>query len=342
MARKDDILDAVQRVVAEHERFTDQQGGDPYPPQSFDDAVRLMINVSQGGDWPQECISLCKAIDEFDVVWNQYADGDWQPDGSPKGIVWQKLGNVISEFVGTSKPEVNKLESVSVLLDQMKDWTGRYLHVARVYGWRERMPGGKHKWVGPFFTANETPDVEKIEQERREPGSVLGDDWVAPNERERVERETEALRTKLDRIERRAQSSTFQKDPASIEEQLREGQYADVIAKGQGVTEEEVRRIAAELGITPNERVNLKTYTPPSDEPVPQTSDEVTTDDAVSDDEPTTEDIRAAVLEAYEEDDSLGSAEIVGKVRDEYGYEVTARQVAAYIRQHNKAAATAE
>lgn len=354
MARQDDILFAVRDVIERHENWSNDKDGAVYPPEEFDDAVKVLLNVYRSGDWPQECIELCQRLDRFAAEWQKYVDGNWNDNGSPKDSVWVAFKDVIHEYGGVSRPQPNQLEPVHLLLEQSKDDPRRYEYVARIYGWRDWLPNGKPIWRGLLFNENGTPNVSLIQKEAETPHSVVPEGWVPPTEAERVAKETEALKNRLNAVEQRIDGQTFQKDPASIEDQLKEGQFPDVIAKGQGVTEEAVRQEAARLGITPNERVGWNTYTPEPEAEIvsdvePERVKEESRDEEEDEPVPTAvpvpkaskTQVKKAVLELWELDDSLGTAELIEAVKTTYGFDSTPKQVAAIIRQAKRARATA-
>lgn len=353
-SRRDEILGSVENLVAEHDRWA----ADPHmelPTRALEDAVEAVVETCATGDVPHDCRDVVAAAARLGVVWEAYRNGDRAQGGHPRSEVWSRMADVFHCLRGVAAHRPRTIEPVSLLFEQLKDFAGRDLQIARMYGHRIELRDGKSKWVGPFFDDREVPRGDLIRQEAEKPGSVIPAGWIHPSEEARVREANAADAARIARTTERAAEPA--EDPASVEELLREGQYPDVIARVKRTTEAAVRTEAAEKGIVPNERPNLRAVRSDHEQPVPaEVNSPVPTQGrgvgeapvANSPDErpkgrekaakgrskPSTEpagmsaeDLASAVSLLAEADPSLGAPDIVRRIREDYGATVTVQAV---------------
>jgi hypothetical protein len=118
-----------------------------------------------------------------------------------------------------------------------------------MYGQKKRTADGE-RWTGPFFSAGRV-DHHKVEQEAKQPGSVLGDGYVPPAEQER---RAHAATQASEKLKMLASLKPKAKKEIDIGALLYEGQFPDVIARVSGKSETEVRIYARNNNIPINER----------------------------------------------------------------------------------------
>jgi len=259
--RLDEIVEAVNQLLDEHETFV--AGDAAFPPESFDVAVTAADIAIHSGDWPKQSIKICVKFGAFLEHWNRYRGGEWTRDYSPRPQVWSALRDLIEEFELVRNPIQRTIEPVHVLLEQMKDFPGRYRQVAKAYGWRKEVRPGQFRWTGPFFDGNEVEVTSLIEKEAKDPGSVVPVGWRPDDEIEREKRSQVENQNRLANARRRLNNAKEDVDPASIDDLLFEGQFPDVIAKVKKVEIGEVLARAEALAMKPNDRENPDPWVDP-------------------------------------------------------------------------------
>ena len=353
-ARRDEILGSVEHLVAVHDRWAaDAQAA--LPTRALEEAVEAVVETCATGDVPHDCRDVVAAAARLGVAWGAYRDGDRAQGGHPRQEVWSRMADVFHCLRGVAAHRPRTIEPVALLCEQLKDFAGRDLQIARMYGHRIELRDGKSKWVGPFFDDREVPRGDLIRQEAEKPGSVIPPGWIHPSEEARVREANAADAARIARTTERAAEPA--EDPASVEEHLRDGQYPDVIATVKRTTEAAVRAEAAEKGIVPNERPNLRAVRSDHEQPIPaEVNSSVpspgpagagsnSVDDRPGGDKARTkglkgtrkppteaagmsaEDLASAVSLLAESDPSLGAPDIVRRIREDYGAVVTVQAV---------------
>lgn len=354
MTRTTQITDAVELVKRVHDDWEADPQAPAHLTESWEAAITNLVDTCEHGDIPAKCRALVRSVERFGVEWQAYQSGDFGPGAAPKGSFWSALRDVFEELHGATSTAAKHIEPVHVLLAQMERDPARFAHVAKCYGRRVERRPGEWIWQGPFYDERgsvlEELIVKQAKFETNQDGGeqVIPDDWVHPNEQDRVAGEDEALRERLDRLVERESATAAKVDPATIEELLREGQYVDVIARIKHTTEEEVRKVADGLGIEVAERPNLSTERAPHEPtydrealdnvgsvPVSETTDddpEATHDDAPSDD-----DVAFAIMEAAENNPAAAEPHIARLVSEQLGVTVTPQQVREALAETTKA-----
>lgn len=346
--RREEILAAVDDLLAAHDEWESDPLAPSVPSVAFESAINGAITICEHGDVPGDCRQLVKSMETLALQWTAYENGDMQPTGMPKQTFWAALSDVARNRLESSHDERPKLESVMRLkTDKVSDE-----QIAKIYGTRVETARGP-KWVGPFFDSRGVVLASKIREEAEKPGSVIPSDWVHPTEQARLDKVTEANRNRLTRVQGRATDNTPKEDPLKL---LKDGQYADVVAKVCKMPLDDVIELANENGIEVSSRPNLMSersdYLPKLSEEQERVFDAQagSSDDVEFLSEPdtdTTEDDGPETFDAAESirailDETGGSAdasEIARLIKDRHGETLTTRQVAAFVRHMKRGAA---
>ena len=248
-----EVREAIQTITDAHESWS--LSDVEFFPQSLEMAISAGLNVVLNGDIPAELMALFAKCVALGDLWAKVLEGDEglvSVDGMPTRPFWDALRDVQKLMEKQESIERNGIEPVADLLAAMKDNPHRHEQVARMYG---KYDSNKDRWSGPFFLPGGSVDVRLIEKEAAEPGSVVPAGYNPLAERQQKQREDGI--SALEKVRRKlaeASGRPVDRDPATVEQLLREGQFPDVIASVKGVTEKHVRQLAASLGIAIKER----------------------------------------------------------------------------------------
>lgn len=258
--RTQDILTAVDHLITVHNEWESDPKSPPVPTLAFEEALVAAVQMCDSGDTPAQCREIVTQMNRLREEWNKYASGTMLLGARPIPAFWAAFRAVVHARSGAIRHVARRPEPVSVLLEQKVSYQQIAFHI---YGDRGQ---------GPFVDAAGQPDIVLIHKEAKEPGSVIKPDWVHPAEQRRNASSGEALTRNVERLRTiDSEGSRFVPDPASIEQLLREGQYAPVIARVKGVTVEEVYAVAERMGIAAAEAPNLAATRAPQE---PQLTDE--------------------------------------------------------------------
>lgn len=320
--RKQNILDAVGTMIAEHDRWADDQDAPDVPTQRLEFAIDAAILECAHGDVPGDCRQLVAAMELLFHEWSSYKDGRWDNRGRPLGSFWDAFRAVMLARKGASMSPKRTIEPVAELLRQKVG----YEQIAVIYG-RER---------GPFMRDGRV-DVDAILRESETKGSVVSAGWVHPDEIDRQSEEIESLNGKLAALQ--ALSPVDEVEKATIEEMLREGAFPEQIAAVKKVSLDEVRAVAEEHGITPNERPNLHATRNQFDpvlteeqdaalQPRKQVAEESSAPDADA--------LDSLILEEHERQPSLGAGELASVMTERLEVPVSPQKVAGVLRSRKR------
>jgi hypothetical protein len=238
------ILKSVDQLLEVHDRWV--ANPDPnlksYPPQDFEMAAEVLFETILGQDIPAPLRGLARSIEDFQAQWQLYVNGARETDGRAKGSLWRAFRQIIKDRAEAVELVPKRPEPVHVLLGQKVSPQQIALYI---YG---------HKGKGPFLKDGAI-QYKLIEQEAKEPGSVITDpNWLPGYEEERLRAKNITKETRLRQIDDRIGVAAKAQDPVSL---LREGQFVDVIAKVCNLTEDEVLGIAKVMKIEPSYRTPL-------------------------------------------------------------------------------------
>ncbi len=244
-----DRIHEITRTVDELLRRAQNWAQDDVAPPPIPDDIALSIQeadlICHSGDIPQSCQSLVIAVGrlgEEQRKYDNYEHGSRQQNQAPASSWWGAVKAVAIARQGAEKPMTIRRESVKELLRQ---GVSRNQIAGAIYGRRGE---------GPLMQANGTPDDFLIDKEAETAGSVLTGwpDWVAPWEVQNTKAQ-DRLAAQLAVIEKREEGRKY-RDPASIEQMLKDGCYIQQIMRGKDCTRSEVMAVAEELGISPQEQ----------------------------------------------------------------------------------------
>lgn len=330
-SRTREILVAVDNLIRIHNEWEEDRTAPDVPTVGLENAIETCVEIVCNGDIPARCREINTAVSKLAVEWHGYRSGTKiQPNGRPHESLWAAFRGMVQARLGAVEPEPRSMESVKQLRgEKVPDQ-----QIAKIYGVRRQGGFNQPIWEGPFFDASGRVDHAKIDKEATEPGSVIGADWIHPNERSRVEKERKEIESRLQRLDeddRRRETTPYQ-DPASIEDMLREGAFPAQIANVKGCTIQEVWEVAEKIGLEPND--------PNSDEVWNLEEVEELVDDKPEDSENSIEkgDMDELIIKIYSDDteNKLAAGEIAAQVSEKLGVEVKAQKVAAVLRELKK------
>lgn len=252
--RETEIKSALKTMVDAKRRWS--LSDDQFFPDWLENAISAALNIALNGDVPASCIKIHTACVRLADAWGSIiTDGEGldQKTGIPGRQFWALFESVEVQLKNSDVSKSRGLRPVKELLEEYKNDGGRkWLYIARDYGWLDKT-GEDHVWRGPFFK-NGNVDQFSIEQEAREPGSIVPAGWHPEDENEKQRKHiVESSGSALSRIRQHLKSQgkiqDTPEDPATIEELLRQGQFVSVIARVKKCSEEEVRAVADRLKI---------------------------------------------------------------------------------------------
>lgn len=160
--------DAVKKLQSEHTKWISASGSQELPPLTFWDALDDVVEAAEQGNavffGPHFVQSITKLIeakqrfDDEDIV-------------DPPQWFWSAVQGV---FMETEKAE--RLLHTTIVVESIQSLE------------REGVPRDQIAEIYGFMSPTGVPLRHKIDEEIRTPGSVVGDQWVHPREKYRLER----------------------------------------------------------------------------------------------------------------------------------------------------------
>jgi len=262
------LVDAVRNCIATVDRW-EMEDGQWIAESPVCQAMDALANIAYSG-FPkdQSLVDLYLAVAETAREWQQFFHGfSLNSDGEPPKSFWDAYSRMAKQLETSTVRVLAPLESVEQLWKDLAGFPRRAEQIAQMYGERKKIPGGGERWVGPFFSGG-LVDARKVEQEALQPGSVLGEGYVPPAEKERRARQAAEAAEALKKLAALRPKQKAEVDLAAIDALINEGQFPDVIAKVSGKTETEIRMRAHELGLKVNERGEVQDPAEPPSKPV--------------------------------------------------------------------------
>ena len=250
--RKEELFAVVDALTVVHSEWVAAQNR-PHPDAIYWDAVDEVLEAFSLGDIPQECRDLANAVvllkdaaEEFGEradIGRQYPDDKfWRARQATEDARKQTQAVQVKRYI----EPMQELHAQGVSHEQ----------IARMYGFKDDLGRGR-------------PEI--VKQELAQPGSVIGPDWVHPEDRRQLELE-QASRSRLERTQQRKglqalraaqpcpetprqlweqkvsteQSSRMLKLPLEEVEKLFKGFDAEAAKSGQVQPEEVIARMTAE------------------------------------------------------------------------------------------------
>lgn len=253
--RETEIKSALKTMIDAKRRWSLSE--DRFFPDWLENAISAALNIALNGDVPASCIKIHTACVRLADAWGWIiTDGEGldQKTGIPGRQFWALFESVEVQMKSMDVSKSRSLRPVKELLEEYKNDGGRkWAYIARDYGWLDKS-GEDHVWRGPFFQNGNVMQF-LIEQEAREPGSVVPAGWHPEDENEKTRKNIiadsgSALARIRQHLKSQGKIQETPEDPATIEELLRQGQFVSVIARVKKVSEDEVRAVADRLKIT--------------------------------------------------------------------------------------------
>ena len=315
-----EILRAVDEMLRRITRWMGDPEGGPVVPENVRLAIESTALTCESGKIPACCrdlaiVAVPRLLEEF-RAYNLREYGKVRLEsGAPGPSFWGAVKAVVAVRAEAEAPVVERLEPVSVLLGQGVS----YDQIARhIYG---------RRGVGPFIQHNGAPDVALIEKEAREPGSVIGSDWIPPWHEQSMELRRKEMASKLKSFDR-LECATEYDDPATVEEMLRDGAFVQQIQRAKGVTRDQVMAEARRIGIAAADGPG---YHPENREDSDTNEFDEDEDDATAEWKANRHALRELVIEYYTKSNGMKSAaEIATEVR-QLGHDIKTNAVSTMI-----------
>ena len=315
--RQQAILRVVDEMLRRIQRWLSNSHEGPILPQEIGLAIQSAQQVCDSGPIPACCRDLAMiAVPRLAEELRGYRDRDHgkvrMENGGPGPSFWAAAKAVATARAASSSPEFEPLEPVGALLQQnvTHDQIARH-----IYG---------HRGRGPFVQPNGLPDAALIEQEAREPGSVIPSTWVPPWHEQALKRHRLQLQAQLQTFDRQ-QVATNYDDPATVEELLRDGAFVQQIERAKGVTRDEVLEAARQIGVTPIDGPGF--HPTPRDSAAFEPDDDDPIADAVADRQA----LRALVIEHYTQSGGTRGASDIARELRRLGHDINTNSVSAMI-----------
>jgi hypothetical protein len=249
--RESEIREAAEQLVDARTRWS--RSDDNFFPQWFEDTISAVLNIILGGDVPKSCHRLHNACVLLAASWEKIlTTGEGlRQDGIPDRLFWD-LFESVQRQLQTAEAVVNRyLQPVAEQLKEFANDPRKYTYIARNFGWIDQS-GDEPTWKGPFFR-NGSVIQELIEKEGATPGSIVPPGWHPADEAEKhqtklVEESGSALARIREHLKNQGKIPAIH-NSQSIEDMLLEGQLIGAICRIKGVSEQEVRAIAQQIGV---------------------------------------------------------------------------------------------
>lgn len=196
-------------------------------------------------------VDLYLTVVDLGKEWTAFTAGkSMTDDGEPPDSFWEFYAALSRMLQRTEDKKIRPLESVAQLWKELEGFPRRAEQIAQMYGKRVKTATGGERWEGPFFKGG-IVDAALVEKEALSPHSVLDVDFVPPAEQEKRAEAAQRAAEQLKNLHLYQQKKRPKVDPLQM---LAEGQFADVVARVAGMSERELRVLAAREGVAINER----------------------------------------------------------------------------------------
>lgn len=331
MTRSEEILNAVREALRQLDNW--MLNLHPSDSKMFPKNVILSIQnavlVCQTGDIPVDMQQLAViAMPKLGEELEQYlrkADGSIQPNGTAGPAFWKAAKDCVGILHHADTVCVEQIESVQALIDQK---VTREQIARSIYGVRG---------VGPFMLPGDRVNYALLDQEAKNPGSVIPKDWVHPSKMSAVKQRQAELKSKEAAYERLQMGPRRYEDPSTVEEMLMAGAFVQQIEKGKNVTREHVLEVAAKIGVNPVDGPEFRrpislvkqTHTEPPEihsgsTPAPNLDSAPSAND---------QGVYDSIVAVFEGNPTFGTPEIIAQLKEE-GLTVSRQKVASVLAQH--------
>lgn len=245
----DDLVSAVRTLDKAYQKWVNTDDDSEFPPTLVKAISVVAAIVTTGFPKDDRLVSLFLACANLATAFQDVLN---EKPGSARTTV-AAIESVCKFLDAHESQEEAPQQSVASLLAEWKNQPNRYLWVARQFG---EYDADQDIWRGPFFNRAGVPMADRIEKEAASPGSVLGEGFTPNHQAVKNARIKAAALAQLQNL----QAGLFRPEggavpeKASVLDQLKDGQYPDVISRVSKVPLSEVLKIAADNGIAVSSR----------------------------------------------------------------------------------------
>ena len=222
--RRKHLFDVTDSASEAHSEWSESDI--PYITDPFQSAVDDMVEVFSTGDIPADCRALNKEVEALTDLWKAWktaAEVSGDTNTMPSQDFWLAMERVAAARVQAVPKQPVKLETIEQLDKQ---------------GVSDRQICVMYEWV----LTDGSPDFDKLREERKDPGTHTGEDFVPPQERRRLERQSsqDAAVARARRRREKKLEKMSAEAPESLEQLVAEGVSAEQIAIMRNCTVEQV------------------------------------------------------------------------------------------------------
>ena len=181
MNRVEQLNDVVDKLRQAHDRWLDDRNAGPVPSDQMSDLIELSQETYQRGICPPSHIPLNNAV----VTLSQRYD-DWQHEDAdaPGEGFWAAMRQVF-DLRDKLRKNSTPPERIPPIATLRKNGTTDRQIAVYIYGYpstngTDYDPAAGDRRSGPFLTSTGGVDIDKIEVEAANPGSVVPRDWINP------------------------------------------------------------------------------------------------------------------------------------------------------------------
>lgn len=245
----DDLVSAVRTLDKAYQKWLATDDDSEFPPTLVKAISVVAAIVTTGFPKDDRLVSLFLACANLATAFQDVLN---EKPGSARTTV-AAIENVCKFLDAHESQEEAPHQSVASLLTEWKNQPNRYVWIARQFG---EYDADQDLWRGPFFNRAGVPMADRIEKEASSPGSVLGEGFTPNHQQVKNARIKAAALAQLANL----QAGLFRPEggavpeKASVLDQLKDGQYPDVISRVSKVPLSEVLKVAADNGLTVSSR----------------------------------------------------------------------------------------
>lgn len=245
----DDLVSAVRTLDKAYQRWVNTDDDSEFPPTLVKAISVVAAIVTTGFPKDDRLVGLFLACANLATAFQDVLN---EKPGSARTTV-TAIESVCKFLDAHESQEEAPQQSVASLLTEWKNSPNRYTWIARQFG---EYDADNDIWRGPFFNRAGVPMADRIEKEAASPGSILGEGFTPNHQAVKNARIKAAALAQLKNL----QAGLFRPEggavpeKASVLDQLKDGQYPDVISRVSKVPLSDVLKIAADNGIKVSSR----------------------------------------------------------------------------------------
>lgn len=245
------LVDAVRSTIDAVEAWHTEDG--TYLADSTAGTALTALSALAFSEFPKDnnLVDLYLTVIDLSKEWMAFSSGrSMTENGEAPESFWDAYAALFKMLQRTEDKKAQPLESVQQLWKELEGFPRRAEQIAMIYGRKVKLPHGGERWEGPFWRGG-IVDTAAVEKEALSPGSVIDPDFVPPSEQEKRAEAAARAADKLKNLHLYQKKKRPTVDPLQL---LAEGQFADVVARVCGMSERELRVLAAEEGVSITER----------------------------------------------------------------------------------------